>query len=186
MPRFDFLPTALAGLIVVQRKSEKDNRGFFSRFFCAEEFREAGLVQHISQINHTMTRRMGAVRGMHYQYPPYAETKLVSCVRGEIYDAAVDIRRDSPTFLTWHSEFLTAANQRSLLIPEGFAHGFQAMSEDCELIYLHTAAFQPSAQGALNPADPRLGIAWPLEITEMSDRDRRHPMLSATFCGVDL
>ena len=186
MSRFDFIPTPLAGLLLVQRKAAEDHRGFLSRFYCAEEFAEAGLAKHITQINHTFTRKKGSARGLHFQYPPHAEAKLVSCLRGEILDVAVDIRRGAPTFLQWHGEILSAANRRSLLIPEGYAHGFQALTEDCEMIYLHTAAYHPEAEGALNMADPRLGIAWPLPVEDVSGRDRNHPFIGPDFQGIAL
>ena len=110
----------------------------------------------------------------------------MSCLRGEIFDVAVDLRRGSPTFLKWHADILSAANHRSLLIPAGFAHGFQALTDDCELLYLHTAAYEPAAEGGLNPADPRLSVRWPLDVVAMSDRDRSHPLLTAAFDGLDL
>jgi dTDP-4-dehydrorhamnose 3,5-epimerase len=185
MARFDFLPTPIAGLTRVQRLRLEDSRGFFARFYCAEEFKACGVHKPIVQINHTLTHCKGAVRGMHFQYPPYAEIKLVSCLQGEVFDVAVDLRRDSPTFLQWHGAVLSAANQQSLLIPEGFAHGFQALTEDCELIYLHTAAYQAGAEGAMNANDRRLKIDWPIPITEMSDRDRAHPALTAEFEGIE-
>ena len=147
MSRFDFTPTALPGLQLLHRKVIEDQRGFLSRFYCAEEFAVAGIIKPIAQINHTLTRKRGAVRGLHFQHPPHAETKLVSCLRGAIFDVAVDLRSGSPTFLQWHGEILTATNLKSLLIPEGYAHGFQALTEDCELIYLHTAAHHPEAEG---------------------------------------
>jgi len=184
MARFDFIPTPLAGLTLVQRKAIEDQRGFLSRFYCADEFREAGLNKPITQINHTLTRNKGAVRGLHFQYPPHAETKLVSCLHGEIFDVAVDLRRGSPTFLHWHGVLLSAQNRQSLLIPEGFAHGFQALTGDCELIYLHTAAYHPEAEDALNAGDPRLGIAWPLAITGISERDRNHKLIEQDFQGI--
>ena len=186
MSRFDFIPTPLSDLKLVQRKAVEDHRGFLSRFYCADEFRMAGITKPIAQINHTLTRKKGAVRGLHFQLPPHAETKFVSCVRGEIWDVAVDLRSDSPTFLQWHGEILSAANRKSLLIPDGFAHGFQALTEDCELIYLHTAAYQPGAEGALNVADPRLDIAWPLPIVDLSDRDRSHSLIDENFHGINL
>ena len=154
MSRFDFIPMPLAGLLLVQRKATEDQRGFLSRFYCAEEFGEAGFDKPIAQINHTLTCNKGAVRGLHFQHPPHAEAKLVSCLKGEILDVAVDLRCGSSTFLQWHGEILSAANRKSLLIPEGYAHGFQTLTEDCELIYLHTAAYHPEAEGALNVADP--------------------------------
>ncbi|TAN71704.1 MAG: dTDP-4-dehydrorhamnose 3,5-epimerase [Gallionella sp.] len=186
MSRFDFIPTPLTGLKLVQRKAIEDHRGFLSRFYCMEEFGEAGIKKSIAQINHTLTRQRGAVRGLHFQHPPHAEAKLVSCLKGKILDVAVDLRRDSPTFLQWHGEILSAANRKSLLIPEGYAHGFQTLAEDCELIYLHTAAYHPQAEGALNVADPRLKIAWPLPINDLSDRDRNHPLISSDFQGIVL
>lgn len=186
MSRFDFIPTTLSELMLVQRKAIEDHRGFMSRFYCAEEFAEAGIGKPIAQINHTLTRKIGAVRGLHFQHPPHAETKLVSCLRGEIWDVAVDLRRDSPTFLQWHGEILTAVNRKSLLVPEGYAHGFQALTEDCELIYLHTAAYHPEAEGALNVTDPRLDIPWPLPIVDLSERDRNHPFISQAFQGFAL
>lgn len=184
MGRFDFLPTSISGLTLVQRKRYEDERGFLSRFYCAREFEMAGMRKAISQINHTLTHRAGAVRGMHYQTPPHAELKVVSCLHGEIFDVAVDLRQGSPTFLKWHAEVLSAKNQRSMLIPEGFAHGFQALGDDCEIIYLHTASYEQSAEAALNPLDSRLEIGWPMPITEMSVRDRNHPMVAADFEGV--
>lgn len=138
------------------------------------------------QVNHTLTRRRGTVRGMHFQWPPHAETKFVSCLAGEILDVAVDLRRHSPTFLRWHGEILSVANQRSLLIPEGFAHGFQALTDDCELLYLHTAAYAPGAEGALNALDPRLAIAWPLPVTDRSERDCLHALVADDFEGLAL
>ena len=126
------------------------------------------------------------MRSLHFQYPPHAKIKLVSCLQGEIFDVAVDLRQNSPTFLQWHGVVLSAQNKQSLLIPEGFAHGFQALSQDCELIYLHTAAYHPEAEGALNVADPRLNIAWPLAITEISERDRNHKLIEQDFQGIIL
>lgn len=186
MARLDFLSTPIAGLMVVQRRTIEDHRGFFSRFFCAEEFRDAGLMKPIVQINHTLTREKGAVRGLHFQYPPHAESKMVSCLKGEIFDVAVDLRRGSPTFLSWQGEILSARNRRSLLIPEGFAHGFQTLTEDCELVYLHTASYHPEAEGALHVADPRLAINWPLAITDLSGRDSSHPFVDSDFRGIVL
>jgi dTDP-4-dehydrorhamnose 3,5-epimerase len=184
--RFSFLETPLAGLYAVERSVIEDKRGFFSRFFCADEFKEIGLSKPIAQMNHTLTKQKGAVRGMHLQRPPHTETKVVTCIQGEVFDVAVDVRKDSPTFLRWHSEVLSSENQKSLYIPDGFAHGFQAMTDDCQLLYMHSEFYSPESEAALNVLDPRLGIEWPLEITEMSDRDRKHPMLDANYEGVDV
>ena len=182
--RFTFSPTALNGLLLVQRTCMEDARGFFSRFFCADEFAPAGFDSPIAQINHTLTRQRGTVRGLHFQHPPHAEVKLVTCVRGRVFDVAVDLRRNSETFLGWHAETLSADNRRSLLIPRGFAHGFQALDDDCELLYLHSSAHAPAAEGALNALDVKLAIAWPLAFTDISDRDRAHPAIEAGFTGI--
>lgn len=186
MSRFDFIPCSLSGLIVVQRKAIEDHRGFLSRFYCAEEFSVAGMDQPITQINHTLTCQKGAVRGLHFQHPPHAEIKVVSCLKGEIFDVAIDLRCTSPTFLQWHGEILSAANRKSLLIPQGYAHGFQALTEDCELFYLHTASYHPESEGALNIADPKLNITWPLPISDLSERDRKHPFITQDFKGIAL
>lgn len=182
--RFEFLPTALPGVLIVQRKPIADERGFLARMFCAEEFHAAGAGFAVAQINHALTRRRGAVRGMHFQRPPAAEIKLVSCIRGEVFDVAVDLRRDSPTFLAWHGELLSAGNQRSLLLPRGVAHGFQALADDCELIYLHSTAYDPAAEGGVNPRDPRIGIAWPQPIAELSVRDEGRSWLGDDYQGM--
>ena len=182
--RFQFIPTRLAGLLVVDRKPILDERGSFCRFFCSEEFKLAGLRKSIAQMNHTCTRRVGTVRGLHFQYPPHAEYKIVTCLKGRILDVAVDIRKASPTFLQWHGEVLSDENRRSLLIPEGFAHGFQTLTDDCEMLYLHSSPFEPSAEGGLHVADPKIGIDWPLAITHISERDRSHAFIDSVFEGI--
>jgi dTDP-4-dehydrorhamnose 3,5-epimerase len=183
MSRFEFIPTPIAGLMLVQRLRSQDSRGFFGRFFCAAEFQAIGFELPIAQINHTHTVRQGAVRGLHFQHPPYAEDKLVSCLKGRIFDVAVDLRQGSPTFMKWHAEILSAENARSLLVPQGCAHGFQTLEPDCELIYLHSRAYMAAAEGALNARDPRLAIEWPLSFTDISERDARHPHLTPDFEG---
>jgi dTDP-4-dehydrorhamnose 3,5-epimerase len=184
MVRFDVRATPLAGVMRIQRQRLEDARGFFSRFFCAEELAAAGFRAPVAQINHTLTRRCGSVRGLHFQHPPHAEDKLVSCLRGEIFDVAVDLRRGSPTFLQWHGEILSAQNATSLLIPKGFAHGFQTLGDDAELLYLHSAPYAAAAEGALNARDPALAIAWPLAFADVSDRDASHPFITAEFTGL--
>ena len=186
MVQLEVSAAPLVGLKIIQRRYIEDSRGYFSRVFCADELKEIGFPVAIAQINQTLTRRCGAVRGMHFQRPPHAEIKVVSCLRGRVFDVAVDLRRGSPTFLNWHGEVLSAENRKSLLIPEGFAHGFQALSDDCELLYLHSASYAPLAEGALNIGDPRLSIEWPLPIRAMSERDRLHPNLDLDFLGIKL
>ena len=170
---------------MIQRKAIGDDRGFLSRLFCQEEL-AAGWIWPIRQINYTATATSGTVRGMHFQIPPKAEAKLVSCIRGAVWDVAVDVRKDSPTLLQWHAEELSAANRRALLIPPGFAHGFQTLQPDSELIYLHSEAYDSDLERALNPQDPMLAIPWPLDVSNISPRDLAHPMLGADFSGVPL
>lgn len=186
MARFCFNTTPLAGLQSVERLRLEDHRGFLARLFCAEEFAAAGFAMSVAQINQTLTRQTGAVRGMHYQLLPFAEMKLVTCIRGRVFDVAVDLRAGSPTFLQWHGEILSPDNRHALAIPQGFAHGFQALDSDCELLYLHSAPYRPDAERALNALDARLGIEWPLPISDMSDRDRGHAVLSEFFTGIEL
>ena len=186
MSRFTILDTPIADLKIVERQQLGDTRGFLSRLFCAEELSVAGWHKPIAQINQTLTQKQGTIRGMHFQRPPYAEIKLVTCLRGAIWDVAVDLRDESPTFLQWHAEELSAANHRALLIPEGFAHGFQTLSDDCEIVYLHSMAYLPGAEAGLNPKDHMLSITWPLAIAELSTRDAQHPMLDHQFKGVTL
>lgn len=183
--RFDILDTPIEGLTLIRRKPLGDRRGYLERLFCADELQvllPAG--RDIAQINRTLTRKRGTVRGLHFQHPPHADAKFVSCLRGEVFDVAVDLRQDSPTFLEWHGEFLGEDNHNTLLIPEGFAHGFQALANDCEMLYFHTATYRPQAEDGLNPRDPHLNIAWPQVIVELSDRDAAHPLLDCDFVGV--
>lgn len=184
MSRFSLSVLPLAGLVAVERHPLGDSRGFLARLFCAEALASAGWKRPIAQINHTYTAKRGTVRGLHFQRPPNAEMKLVSCLRGEVWDVAVDLRADSPTFLQWHAERLSAANSRALLIPEGFAHGFQALSDDVELLYCHSAAYAVESEAGLHPLDPRLDIRWPLNVAQMSPRDVGHPLIESGFEGV--
>lgn len=163
-----------------------DERGAFSRFFCADDLCEAAGMRSIVQINHSRTQAVGAIRGLHFQYPPHAEMKMVRCLRGRVWDVAVDLRKNSPTFLRWHAEELSAVNRRLMIIPEGFAHGFQVLDEESELLYLHTATYTPAAEGGIRHDDPRLGISWPLTVAEISLRDRQHPLLPADFAGISV
>ena len=175
----------IRGLKLIERTLLSDSRGHLARLFCAEELSAAGWVKPIIQINHTCTLKKGAVRGMHYQRSPYCEMKLVSCIRGELLDVAVDLRNNSDTYLQYHPELLSAENGKALLIPEGFAHGFQALTDDVELIYCHSMFYNAEAEAGINPRDKRLSIEWSLPITEISDRDQNHPQIDRYFKGID-
>jgi len=183
MNRFAFEETPLSGLRIIKRQPLKDDRGFFERVFCKDSY-SAFSPKPIKQINHTLTQDKGSIRGLHYQLPPFAETKIVTCLRGEVWDIAVDLRTNSPTFLQHSSVILSENNFTSFLIPEGFAHGFQTLSSDCELIYFHTEEFKKDAERGLNALDPALAIAWPEKITNRSSKDENYALLESDFTGV--
>jgi dTDP-4-dehydrorhamnose 3,5-epimerase len=173
--------------MAVRRQRLADDRGSLSRLFCAQDLATAGWVWPVAQINHSVTLQRGAVRGFHYQHPPHAEAKLVSCVRGAVWDVAVDLRRGSPTFLQHRALELSADNGQALLIPPGFAHGFQALNEGVELLYLHSAVHAPHFEAGLHPRDPALAVAWPLEVAQLSERDRSRAFIDVqAFEGVTL
>jgi dTDP-4-dehydrorhamnose 3,5-epimerase len=184
--RFEVQDTPLSGLKLLRRRSLGDERGFLARLFCAGDLAACGWAQPIAQINHTCTRAPGTLRGMHFQHPPHAEMKLVHCVRGAVWDVAVDLRAGSDTFLCWYAAELSAENLQALLIPPGFAHGFQSLREDSELLYCHSAAYRAEAEGGLDPRDPRLAIPWPLPVQAISVRDAGQRPLDAAFAGLRL
>ena len=185
MSRFGIQPAPLKGLSVLQRHPIRDDRGSLDRLFCLDELKPLLGQRTIVQVNHTVTVKTGTIRGMHFQHPPHAEMKLVTCLHGGIFDVAVDLRAASPTFLHWHGEHLSADNHRTLAIPEGFAHGFQSLTDDCELLYLHTAAYQLDAEDGLDALDPVLGIRWPVPVSERSARDQAHAPITAAFTGLN-
>ena len=176
--------TTIPDLVVAVSTPKIDERGSFARLYCQEELSEFIGTRQIVQANQSRTRTAGAVRGMHYQRQPHAEMKLVRCIKGKVWDVAVDLRAGSSSFLQWHAEELSESNALMMVIPEGFAHGFQVLEEDSELLYLHTAPYTPSAEGGVSPTDPGLSIDWPLAIKDLSDRDRSHPLLNSEFTGL--
>lgn len=179
-------PTPVAGVFVVELPTHGDDRGFLHRLFCSEDLQRAGWTKPVAQVNHTFTAAAGTVRGLHFQYPPHAEMKLVSCLHGEVWDVALDLRHGSPTFLRWHAERLSAKNHRALLIPEGCAHGFQTLTDGCELVYCHSAAYASGAEGGVRHDDTALGIPWPLAPANVSPRDLSHPLLESGFIGLTI
>ncbi|MDQ0318898.1 dTDP-4-dehydrorhamnose 3,5-epimerase [Pararhizobium capsulatum DSM 1112] len=176
--------TPLAGLMVIDRRRLSDERGYLSRLFCQDELAAFGWHGPIMQINETGTVHKGTVRGMHFQRPPHAEIKLVTCTRGRILDVAVDLREGSPTVLKHFAIELSEENGCSLLIPKGFAHGFQALTDDVRLIYAHSEPYAAGAEGGLHPQDPALAIDWPLPVERLSARDAAHPFLTPGYLGV--
>jgi dTDP-4-dehydrorhamnose 3,5-epimerase len=172
-----FTETLLPGAFVIDLEPRGDDRGFFARAFCRREFEAHGLKADIAQTNISFNRRKGTLRGLHFQFPPAAETKLVRCSRGAILDVIVDLRPESPTYLQHVAVELTAENRRALFVPERFAHAYQVLEDDTETTYYVGEFYTPSLESGLRFDDPRLGIAWPLEPAEMSPKDRVWPLL---------
>jgi len=178
----EFVPTAIPGAFEVRHDIRSDTRGSFKRHYCEREFSAAGLNTRWVQVNHSVTLGIGSVRGLHFQRPPHAETKLVGCTLGRAFDVAVDLRRASPTFLKWAAVEIDEAT--SFYIPPGCAHGFQALGDEVHLTYLHSAFYAPEAEGGVRFDDPALRIAWPLPIGTVSDRDRSFALIDAGFEGL--
>jgi len=177
--------TALEGASIIESIAYEDSRGSFSRVFCQEEM-ATFFDGHIEQINHSVTYEKGTVRGLHFQYPPYSEIKMVKCIKGSIFDVIVDIRESSATFLHWFSTILSSENKAIIYIPKGFAHGFQTLEENTELLYLHSERYIPNHEGGLNVLDPVLNIKWPLPIMGLSERDALQAMVTEDFKGVHI
>jgi dTDP-4-dehydrorhamnose 3,5-epimerase len=173
-----FLPTRLAGAFVIELDPHRDERGFFARTFCVQEFEAHGLLGRVTQCSISVTQRRGTVRGLHYQRPPAGEVKLVRCIRGAIHDVIVDLRKDSPTYLKHLAMELSAENRRALYIPEMFAHGFQTLADDAEVLYQMSATYVPELATGVRCDDPALAIQWPLPVSLISDKDRTWPLLS--------
>jgi dTDP-4-dehydrorhamnose 3,5-epimerase len=184
--RMKIEPTDIEGVMVVKNQLHIDHRGAFVRFFCGHDLGSVIQDRRIVQINHSRTTNVGSVRGMHFQHPPHAEMKLVRCLKGRVWDVAVDLRAGSSTFLCWHAEELTPENVSMLIIPEGCAHGFQVLEPDSELLYLHTAFYTPKAEDGVRYDDSRLSITWPLPVTDISLRDIKHPNIALDFPGINI
>jgi len=179
-----FTQTPLAGAYTIDLQPSSDERGWFARFYCKEEFAQIGHTKEWVQMNHSVSNEKGTLRGLHFQLPPYRETKMVRCIRGSVLDVIVDLRRDSHSFLSYFAQELSAENRKMLYIPEGFAHGFQTLTDNAELIYLHTEFYRPNAEGGLRYDDPALAIYWPLMVTIVSERDSKHPFIDKNFKGI--
>jgi dTDP-4-dehydrorhamnose 3,5-epimerase len=174
-----FSETRLKGAFVIEPERLEDERGWFARTFCAEEFVAHGLDPGVAQCNVSYNRRRGTLRGMHYQAPPHAEARLVRCTAGAVYDVIVDIRPRSATFKQWLGVELSAANQKQLYVPEGFAHGFVTLAEDTEFFYQMSEAYSAEATRGFRWNDPAVGIVWPMQPVVVSARDASLPLLSA-------
>jgi dTDP-4-dehydrorhamnose 3,5-epimerase len=172
-----FIPLALDGAYKIDLEKREDERGFFARFFCENEFAAHGLVTEWKQINTSLSHQMGTLRGLHFQRPPRAEVKLVRCLKGSILDVVVDVREGSANFGQHVAIELNEGNRTMLYVPHGFAHGFQTLVPHTEILYLNSEFYNPEMEGGLHHADPKVGINWPLPVTELSERDKTFPVL---------
>jgi dTDP-4-dehydrorhamnose 3,5-epimerase len=175
--RYDLLSTPIDGVYVLRRLPICDDRGYFERVFCPQTLAGVGGFQRLEQVNHSMTAQVGAVRGLHGQRGAHAETKIVTCVRGQVFDVALDVRRGSPTYGQHYGFRLIAEEHTALLIPKGCLHGFQVLEAQSELFYFHDAPYSPGAEFGVNVTDEDLKIQWPLDVTHLSPRDAQLPSL---------
>ena len=186
MDRFIVKDLPLDGLKLITSKRFEDNRGFFSKIFCHEELSFFNNQKPINQINLSFTKNEGSIRGLHYQTKPYGETKIINCLRGKIFDVAVDLRPKSDTFLEYFSIELSENSNDSLLIPEGFAHGFQTLTKSVEMIYFHSMPYNENYEAGINAFDKNININWPKRTADMSERDKNLPFIDHVFEGVNL
>ena len=178
-----FQPTPLQGAYTIELEKRGDDRGFFARFFCSDEFAAQGLPNHIVQINNSLTGSKGTLRGMHYQLEPSGEIKVVRCIAGAFYDVIIDLRPGSPSFGQWFGETLSADNRTMMYVPKGFAHGFVTLEENTEAFYLVSDAYAPELERGIRYNDPRFNIEWPLTPTEISDKDSNWPDFDPEWAG---
>jgi dTDP-4-dehydrorhamnose 3,5-epimerase len=178
-----FEETTLKGAYVVSLQLLTDARGGFARTFCKKEFQQINHQKEFVQLNHSYNTFKGTVRGMHFQLPPYQEIKLIRCIKGTVIDVIVDLRENSPTFLQHVSVELSAENKKMMYVPENFAHGFQTLEDDTELIYHHTQFYTPQADTGIRFNDPMLKINWPLEPVMVSEKDKNYKLIDHTFKG---
>lgn len=186
MKKFKTCELPIEGLKIIEWIPFEDSRGKFEKLFCGLTFRELGFPGQVMQINRSITRVRGTVRGMHFQYPPHTEAKIVFCLKGAIWDVALDLREGSETFLKWHGVELREDISQAIFIPVGFAHGFQTLTDNVEMLYIHSAPYVPDSEGGLNPFDPKLAIPWPLEVTVIAERDRSFPFIDENFRGIKI
>ncbi|MBF0103089.1 MAG: dTDP-4-dehydrorhamnose 3,5-epimerase [Desulfobacterales bacterium] len=181
-----FIETPIEGAYVIELESLLDERGLFARTFCQKEFATIGFHKQIVQINHSVTMQKAAIRGLHYQLPPACETKIIRCVQGAVFDVMVDIRKSSSTYLKWHGLELSKDNMRMVFIPEGLAHGFQTLTNNAELIYHHSAFYNPEYERGVRFDDPVPAIHWPLSVSAISPKDQGYPLIDNNFKGIEI
>ncbi|MCD4681695.1 MAG: dTDP-4-dehydrorhamnose 3,5-epimerase [Bacteroidales bacterium] len=170
-----FTETKLKGAFVVEIKKLEDERGFFGRAWCQQEFEAHGIKTKICQINTSFTKKKGTIRGVHFQVDPYQEAKFIRCTKGRIFDVMVDLRPDSPTFLQWVGNELSEDNYKMAYVPENFAHGFVSLVDNCEVYYPVSQFYTPGAERGMRWNDPVINIKWPIDIINISDKDKSHP-----------
>ena len=185
MGKLQINSTPFEGLYVIDTSAFIDHRGAFARWFCEDELAEVIGNRHIKNVNFSRTVKKGSVRGMHFQRPPKSEMKLIRCINGRILDVVIDIRLGSPTYLRHFSVELSAENMKMIVVPEGFAHGFQSLEDNSEIMYLVTEFYSPECEGGLRYNDPELKINWPLNVADISDKDAGHKLIDGTFKGLD-
>ena len=178
--------TPLKDSYVLEFEPFRDKRGQFTRTYCQKELQQIGHDKNIAQSNISLTKLKGSIRGMHFQRPPKSEIKIVRCINGAVFDVIIDIRTNSPTFLQWFGETLTSENKKMMYIPKGFAHGFQTLDANSELLYFHSEFFSPEYEAGIRFDDPLLAINWPLPVTDVSERDKTHPPISSDYRGIEL
>lgn len=179
-----FTETPLKGSYVIDLEFFEDERGTFARTYCKNDYKAIGHTKEWVQLNYSFTKHKGTIRGMHFQLPPYSEIKLICCVTGAVYDVIIDLRKGSPTFLSYFGVELSAKNKRMIYIPEGFAHGGQALMNNCELIYNHSQFYLPGVERGIRYNDPKINIEWPLPMQYISEKDNLHLFLDDNFKGL--
>ncbi len=181
-----FHPTPLAGACTIELERKGDDRGFFARFFCAEEFQAAGLASRFVQVNNSLSVNKGTLRGLHYQLPPAAETKIVRCIRGSLFDVIIDLREGSPSFGRWFGAELNADNRLMMYVPKGFAHAILTLEDNTEALYLVDQAYSPGHERGVRWNDPYFAIEWPIEPREISEKDSKWRDFDPDYHGTAL
>lgn len=172
-----FKEAKLKGLYVIEPEIHLDERGYFARVFCKQELSKIGINFNIAQINRSLNKKQGTIRGMHFQKSPKAEDKIIQCIKGKIYDVAIDLRQDSPTYGEWFVEELSEENKKMFLIPKGFAHGFQTLTDSCEILYFMSEFYSPQYESGVRWNDPFFNIKWPIKNPILSEKDKNWPLI---------
>lgn len=182
--RLKFYKLPLNGCFLGETEEAVDNRGSFSRIYCFDEFKKIELKSNIVQTNISFTKNKGTIRGLHFQYPPVTEDKIIFCLKGEIFDVIVDIRKNSESFLKWHGEILS--NKKMIYIPKGFAHGFQTLTNNVELLYFHTERYSVDHEGSISYKEPKISIDWKIKTSNISEKDKNIKYLDNNFRGIEI